>query len=168
MELNFSKDQLNRLYQYAVALCGNRDDAFDLTHAALERMITINQVNNPMGYARTCIRNMYIDKIRKDTRYIHEDIDGLNESDVIDISESGFEDIQITKYSFQQCWSIMNIEERELLFLFFIEGYTAQEIADETDSSRGVILSRVHRIKKKVRNEMSDTQHDDNAGGLES
>ena len=40
--------------------------------------------------------------------------------------------------------------ERELLFFWAVEGCTAQEIADRTDSPRGTVLSRIHRLRQKI------------------
>ena len=42
-------------------------------------------------------------------------------------------------------------DEREVLFLAAVEGYTATELAELTDKPRGTILSMIHRAKKKLR-----------------
>jgi len=48
--------------------------------------------------------------------------------------------------------------EREVLFLFAVEGYTAQEIAVLTERPRGTVLSLLHRGRKKIRRFVD--QHD--------
>ena len=41
--------------------------------------------------------------------------------------------------------------EREMLYLFIVEGYTAREISEMTDRPRNTVLSIVHRAQKKLR-----------------
>ena len=41
-------------------------------------------------------------------------------------------------------------KERELLFLWAVEGNTVQELADRTNTSRGTLLSRLSRLKKRL------------------
>jgi len=46
--------------------------------------------------------------------------------------------------------------EREVLFLSVVEGYTADEIAKLTGSTRGTVLSLIHRSRLKLRNVMAE------------
>jgi len=41
--------------------------------------------------------------------------------------------------------------DREILFLWVFEGYTAAEIAELMDQSRGTMLSQIHRAKGKLK-----------------
>ena len=45
-------------------------------------------------------------------------------------------------------------EDRETMFLFAVEGFTAQEISDMTGRPRGTILSVLHRVRHKLRAEL--------------
>jgi DNA-directed RNA polymerase specialized sigma24 family protein len=47
-------------------------------------------------------------------------------------------------------WSILNVAEREIMYLCSVEEYTAAEIAIETNVSRGAVLSRIYHIRHKV------------------
>jgi DNA-directed RNA polymerase specialized sigma24 family protein len=47
-------------------------------------------------------------------------------------------------------------EEREAIYLNIVEGYTAQEIAEITETSRNSILSLIHRGKKKLATHLED------------
>ena len=40
--------------------------------------------------------------------------------------------------------------EREALFLAEVQGYTAQQVADQTGRSRGTVLSLLKRSRKKL------------------
>ena len=50
--------------------------------------------------------------------------------------------------------------EREALLLSVVEGYSASEIASLTDSTRGTVLSLVHRAKLKIQQAL-DTESSD-------
>jgi RNA polymerase sigma-70 factor (ECF subfamily) len=60
------------------------------------------------------------------------------------------EDIVIAEYEVEAIMAILEPLERELLYFWAVEGYTAQEIADWTDSPRGTVLSRIHRLRQKI------------------
>ena len=45
----------------------------------------------------------------------------------------------------------MRVEEREALFLWAVEGYTAREIAEMCSSPINTVLSRLHRGRRKLR-----------------
>ena len=47
-------------------------------------------------------------------------------------------------------------EERELLFLAEVEGYSAREIGEITERPRGSVLSALHRAKGKLRKRLGD------------
>ena len=48
--------------------------------------------------------------------------------------------------------SLLRPDEREVLFLAAVEGYTAQEIGEMTERPRGTVLSLLHRARQRVRN----------------
>ncbi|MGK0290726.1 MAG: RNA polymerase sigma-70 factor (ECF subfamily), partial [bacterium] len=43
--------------------------------------------------------------------------------------------------------------ERELLYLSAVEEYSIQEIAEITQTPKGTLLSRLHRLKNKIRDQ---------------
>ena len=54
----------------------------------------------------------------------------------------------------------MDVDERELLYLFAIEGYTVQEIADDLGMKKGTLLSKIHRLKARLRTQL-ELSHED-------
>jgi RNA polymerase sigma-70 factor (ECF subfamily) len=60
------------------------------------------------------------------------------------------EDIVIAEHEVEAIMAMLEPLEHELLFFWAVEGYTAQEIADRTDSTRGTVLSRIHRLRQKI------------------
>ena len=53
--------------------------------------------------------------------------------------------------SLEKALTSLTADEREILLLFIIEGYTAKEIAEMIDRPRNSVLSIVYRSRMKVR-----------------
>ena len=167
----FDKQQLNQLYRYCYALTVHRDDAYDLLQSALEKYL-----KNPpsasyseSAYLRRIIRNQFIDNIRRINSVKFESLDtGASESssdgsfkrsyetnpsnthDVISIDSSPLDEMLINEEMVDWIWSILDTIEREIVFLWAVEGYTAAEVSTELDMPRGTVLSRIHRLRKKI------------------
>jgi len=147
-----SDDQLQRAYRYAISLANDHDIAMDIVHTAYIRMLECDtaSIENVQGYFFRCIRNIFIDKKRFDCRWLVLSDD--SDDNGIDISTETLESTFIDKNLLEQIWKNLTVLERELLYLWAIEGYTIDEISHLTDTPRGTLLSRVHRIRKKVLN----------------
>lgn len=59
----FNKDELNKLYQYALSLTRQEDTAYDLVQSALEKSLRkIPQpIDKPQAYLKVIIRNLFFD-----------------------------------------------------------------------------------------------------------
>ncbi len=148
--INLTKSELNRLYRFAYALCKNEDQAWDLLQSSITKLLEAESFS--VSLLKTTIKNAYIDTYRRDQKYTHiEFSEILNELDVVSIEHPNFEDLLISKSEFNHCWSVLSADERELLFNHIIEGQTAQEIADIQNTSRGTVLSRIHRLKLRLK-----------------
>lgn len=168
--MTFSNADYNNLFRYGIALSGNEDDALDLLHQALEhyyakcKSVTSDRApENPAAYIRQSMKNLFIDKTRHQKNFMHENFEAsVNEPVLID-SENSLEDILISKQEFSFCWESMNVDERDLMFSIAIEGYTAKEIATQQGLSRGTILSRIHRIKSRLKKHLMDRNRPEKA-----
>lgn len=144
--------QLNQLFRYAVALTNHEDDAFDFVQTGLEKYLASPRlIHSPMAYIRQAIKHQYIDHYRREQKFDHVSMDSVDEVQIIEIEGCSLEDVVIREDEFDKCIKVMTIEEREILFLSSIEGYTAKEIAEETGTPRGTVLSKLHRMKKRIR-----------------
>lgn len=145
----FNRVEMNNLYRYGYALCGNQDDAYDLLQYAFEKYLHkpagYNDVSD-LAYVRTTMRNRFIDEYRKSTRFPEEEYD---DSSLVAIDETSLEDVVVAQLDLEIIWKELNTVEREVLYYWAIEGMTAQEIAEQVDVPRGTVLSRLHRIRKK-------------------
>jgi RNA polymerase sigma-70 factor (ECF subfamily) len=140
---------LQRLFRYGFSLTRNEDAAYDLLHDALEISLrkTPADSNATVSYVQKIMRNRFIDQYRRDHR--HPTV-SLDENPTVSIDPKVLEDIVIAEHEAESIMAMLEPLERELLFFWAVEGYTAQEIADRTDSPRGTVLSRIHRLRQKI------------------
>ncbi len=60
----------------------------------------------------------------------------------------------IAEHDMGLIWDQLDAFDREILFYWAVEGYSLQEIANQIDVPRGTLLSRVHRLRKKITDSM--------------
>ena len=53
---------------------------------------------------------------------------------------------------------LLRSEEREVLFLAAVEGYTAREIAAATERPRGTVTSLIYRARRKLLRSLSEAE----------
>lgn len=144
---------LNAGYRYGWSLTSSKQDAEDLVHDAWIRLTKrYNEVpGKPLLF--TTIRNIYIDQLRKDKRALR-----YREESVVELAPntSELERDFIHKDEIKFLMSKLRDVENEVLYLSLMEGYTAEEIASMTSSTRGSVLSLLHRSKQKLRQWLKD------------
>jgi len=171
----FNKEELNQLYRYALSLSANEQTAYDLVQSGVERYlkkISImpespkNQLKNPLGspienplaYIKSTIRNCYFDleRHRKVVSIISIDGDDASNMDnYIGLVDSDpMEDVLINQQEVQQLLASLNAQENELLYLWAVEEHTVEEISRIYAKPRGTMLSKLHRLKKRIREQL--------------
>lgn len=150
----FDKSQLQQLYQYCIALTNHPDNAHDLLQTAVEKWLRSSQYGDTSpAYIRKIIRNQFIDECRRKKIIAFET---LPQSVPAALKEDTLEQTVIDEDLTQKLMLQLNAAEREVLYLWAVLEYTAAEIADELDISRGTILSRLYRVKKKAQSIMDE------------
>lgn len=147
-------------YRYAYSLTHNRHDAEDLVQQACLRVFQLKGKLGEKKYLFVVIRNLYIDRWRAQqrgsTQNMGSDFDqpdgAANHVDVVD-----------NRIDVESMLAGLRFEERELLYLNCVEGYSAAEIGEITGTSRNTILSQLARAKKKLRKQAQETQEMQNA-----
>lgn len=142
------RDLLQAGYRYALSLRPGRQDAEDLVQEAWLRLRRRGTGIDSKALLFTTIRNLCIDQYRRDKLIVLEAFDE-REGGAARIDSAGERDDAAIDLAGPL--ARLRREEREALFLNVVEGYTAAEIADFTDRSRGTVLSLVHRAKEKLR-----------------
>lgn len=133
-------------YRYAVSLSHNRHDAEDLIQQACLKVLRQQGTLVGKSYLFTAIRNLFYDSLRKRQKIVNEPL--TNES-VADNTTSHTERVE-QKIDLADILDCLRVEEREVLFLQVVEGYTAEEIGALTKQPRGTVLSLLSRARQRI------------------
>jgi len=149
----FNKDELNRLYRYALSLAKHEDTAYDLLQSSLERYLMKSPltVENPQAYLKVIIRNLFFDINRHNNVIPMLSMESDDVSRIERVDDSSMADLLMNQQEVQQLTMLLSPEENELLYLWAVEEHTAEEIANIYQQPRGTVLSRLHRLKKRIR-----------------
>jgi len=148
--MNFDSSELNHLYRYCLALCGDSDNAYDLLQDAIEKYLKQAGkmlIEQPQGYVKRTARNQFYDQERRKKVVqfdVHEDqseLPGL---------EKELEHVVVDELLLKQIWKTLSSKEREVLFLWAVEGLTTAEIATQLDVPQATVLSRLHRLRART------------------
>ena len=152
----FDKVLLNDLYRYALSFTHDEQQAYDLLQSTCEKVLSQNIAAKQLkAYMIRMIRNAYIDQYRRKKLELVVD-QRLSEQHLIERTvTSELEQIIIDQQHVSIILQSLNPHERELLYLWAVEGKTVQELATQTNTSRGTLLARLHRLKKRLKQEYS-------------
>ena len=125
---------------------------------------------NILGYLKLIVKNLYIDRTRKEKRSPNiislykktDDGEIVNfdeyKSQKLEKDEESLKDpfalnLDINKV-LEKMDNLLSQEDKEIFFLIFIEGYKYNEVAKKLKISQGTIGSRLNRNLKKIRQEL--------------
>lgn len=147
----FDRPALNRLYRYAYALSGEEAAAYDLLQDTVERCLARppNMLASPEAFARRVMRNRFID-LRRRARASPETAPP-GDIELLAIDTHCLEQLVIAQDQLERIWSQLDPFEREILYYWAVEGMTAAQIATTLGSRRGTVLSRIHRLRTRLR-----------------
>ena len=152
----FDKTELNQFYRYCFVLVDNEADAYDLLQTALEKYLRSppDQISAKKSYMRKIIRNQFIDQYRNAKKV---ELEMFDENIVTNINDgiSSLEDIVINKEDAGMIWSLLDASEREIMYLWAIQGFTTSEVAEYLNIPKGTVVSKVSRLRKRVTNQIS-------------
>jgi len=153
---------LNSLYNFAVQMTGDSDDANDLVQETFLKAFRFfdkfEQGTNCKAWLFRILKNSYINEFRKiskePNRVDYEDVQNfyeiIRESDVKykHWEEDAFSQLLDDEVSI----AINKLPEdfRTVIILNDIEGFTYEEIADFVDCPVGTVRSRLHRARKML------------------
>jgi RNA polymerase sigma-70 factor (ECF subfamily) len=150
------KSEWQHFYRFALSLTADEADAYDLVHmvvvSLLEKGVDIHKTSR--SYMFTCLRNRFIDTWRRGKKIDFESYTDEDEK-LSTVTPISFEDVLINKAEVSHLLQGMKPQERELLYLNVVEEYSVAEIAKTLGSPRGTILSRLHRIKQRLKNRLA-------------
>lgn len=138
------------LYRMALYTLGNPHDAEDaVSDTFLEAYRGIRNLREPGAFRSWIFRILSFRCKRQISQYIlHRgeiDLDRYFETE-----ETARED-STARAELAEALSRLSVEEREILLLAVLEGYTMREIASMLDIPQGTVSSKLHRTLKKLR-----------------
>ena len=160
---------LPELLRFSTAMSGNKTDAEDLVHNAIEKILkNYPQIADNTEFLKISyrvIRNSFIDLKRKKIP-INEDIGNIEYKNTLDIDETiKFKtmspeqklidnEIIISKYKrleiAQGCLSELENETQKSVLTLFSEGLKYDQIAKRLDIPKGTVMSGLARARLKV------------------
>jgi RNA polymerase sigma-70 factor (ECF subfamily) len=157
-----NEDLLQHAFRYALSLTHDEALAEDLVQ---EASVSILSAGGPLdrGYFFTVLRNRFIDGYRRQKKFPHFSIERTT-PDGDPLPEIGRpEDLDwqapdvLANGALHRALGQLRPDDREIIYLTVVEGYTAQEIADMTDRPRGTILAIMFRAKRRLREMLEGT-----------
>lgn len=134
-------------FRYALALTHHREEAEDLVQETwLNLCRRYDRVEN-QAVLFTSIRHLFIDQCRRRKLVHFESLEApaMNEQAGVRHDEP------CVKGELAILLGHLKPVEREVIFLHYYQGYTAEEISQLHEQSRGTVLSLLHRSMAKLR-----------------
>jgi|TARA_R110001599_G_scaffold85345_6_gene229178 RNA polymerase sigma-70 factor (ECF subfamily) len=114
-----------------------------------------------MAYARTILRNLFIDHHRHLSKINEETYE--DEIVSLHIGMQTLEQLMINRDQLDKIWAFLKPFETEVLYLWAVEGYSLEEVAKQLGIPKGTALARVHRLRSKLKTLLDDSQQGDTA-----
>ena len=137
---------LRSAFRYALALSHHAEDAEDLVQEAWMNLCrTYGGVESrPVLFA--AVRNLFVDQCRRRKIVQFDPLDDLtaNEPPAKRVEPGVKGDLDVLLAGLRPA-------EREMLFLHYHQGHTAEEIGELTGQPRNTVLSIIHRAIRKLR-----------------
>jgi RNA polymerase sigma-70 factor (ECF subfamily) len=143
------RDLLQAGYRYALALTHRVEDAEDLAQEAWLNLSRRYGKVETKAVLFTSVRNLFIDQCRR-KKIVHFDSIDEPEPPVLPAADSEEPGL---KGDVAALLGTLGPQEREVIFLHYYEGRTAEEISQLTSRPRGTILSLMHRAIARLREE---------------
>ena len=132
---------LNKLYQYALVLTNQDEEAYDLVHTAILK-IEGRFILKELAYAKTVVRHLFFDHKKKEAKAFEYTSDFS--------IDSSFEEVLINQDQLQELLKKLKPAERELLYLIAVEEHSYKEVSKLTGEKINTLLTRFKRIKEKI------------------
>ncbi len=141
----------DRLYRYAFYRLQNQSDAEDAVQdCALSAFIQIGALKNTQAFAAWIFRILYC---TVNAQIKHQAIARKN-SNIDDIESQLFDDSAertVQKTELQNALNTLKDDEKEIVLLSVVAGFSSKEIGKIVDMTSGAVRSKLSRSLKKMR-----------------
>lgn len=159
---------LGHLYRVAYRLTNNPDAAEDLVQDIMlhfyPKLAELRQIDNLRPWLARSLYNRFIDNIRRDKR--NPITSAANEDAMAIMPDLEAEperemEQDLLQVRLNDALNTLNEDQRHVVMLHDMEGYTLTELAQVLDTPLGTLKSRLHRarnsLKEQLAMEPSDT-----------
>jgi RNA polymerase sigma-70 factor (ECF subfamily) len=148
---------LPQLRRFALSICGDVHEADDLVQAACEKALIKHeqwQAGTKLhSWLYRIVQNLHIDKLRKEkTRHlklvasVEAEENLYTDSDEIEVNDMAERTSQLINE--------LPAEQRSVLLLVAVEGYSYNEAAEILDIPKGTVMSRLSRARSQIQAKM--------------
>lgn len=143
------QDLITRGFRYAMALCGDRALAEDLVQDA---WVSVERARGPhaRAYLFRAIRTRWLDAVRRPKLVVVTD--QIERASVGPVGQQRV----IDRSALVPLLERLRPEEREVLYLCVVEGYSASEAGELLGKPRNTVLSLLHRARGRVRDDLEN------------
>lgn len=144
------------LYRTAYRFTRSVHDAEDLVQEvcvrAYARLDELEQLDQPHSWLLCVMRRIFIDQLR---RFDRSHVDSMDVHDVSAFAADGPEppeqtDAALWSRRLDEAWRHLDEDQRSLLAMHDIEGYTLAELMEITGLKEGTLKSRLHRARARL------------------
>ena len=171
-------EHIDKLYAHAMRKTGNRVDANDLVQEtylkAFAAFDQFQQGTNIKAWLHRILENTYINQYRKLQNQPNysplEDLEdwqlGDAESRTATSSRSAEAEAidHLPASAVKDALQAIPEDFRAAVYLVDVEGYSYQEVADIMDTPTGTVMSRLHRGRKLLREQLADYAREQGIG----
>lgn len=159
---NEALPHIDALYNFALRMTGNSDDADDLVQEtylkAFRFFDKFEMGTNCKAWLFRILKNSYINDYRKQNKepdkVDYDDVQNFYENiKASDIKSQHYEEdafYRLMEDDISVALSLLPEDFRTVIILSDIEGFTYEEIADFVDCPIGTVRSRLHRARKML------------------
>jgi RNA polymerase sigma-70 factor (ECF subfamily) len=152
-----------QLYRYAYRLSGNASDAEDLVQETFGKaMRKMEQLRNPervKPWLYRILRNLYLHRVRDEKRRRIVPMESLGDLPGRESEATGVGALDPQRL--QAALDELDETFRTPLILFYFEGFSYREIAEQMDLPIGTVMSRLARAKSYLKTQLADDTEGD-------
>ena len=150
------KANLDKIFNYALFITGNRDKALDLMQDTIVTVLSKKHLYREEEHFRSWIfrilKNNYINKVKHDAvtgEISYSDLAKDDDSGIIDFPDTRISPEELSdpilKERIREVFETMPAEYREVIVMIHIDGLSYEETAQTLSIPVGTVMSRLHR-----------------------
>ncbi len=145
------------VYAYALSILRNNDDAMDVVQDTYLKIRGAAHLYRPMGkpmaWVFTIVRNLSMSKLRTKAQ-----TDNLEEGELENNLSFSYVTDSDDRLILQSALKILSEEERKIILLHAISGFTHLEISRDIGFPLSTVLSKYHRGLKKLKKYLTESE----------